>query len=464
MTPAPDTPTSEWRWITGHAATVLVGQLAVMAFGVTDTVLAGRYAESALAALSVGSAYYISVFVALMGIMQALLPVWAELHGARRQAEVGHSLRQALYLCLTTTAVGTFALLNPSPLPHWASVPAEMHGPVSDYLAILSLALGPALLFRMFSTLNQALGKPRLVTVLQVGALALKIPLSWWLTFGGGGLAAMGLQGCAWATVVVNVGMVGVALVLLRSQDLYRPYAIWRRLEPPDWARLRQYTRLGVPAGLAILVEVTSFTLMALFIARMGQTASAAHQVASNLAAILYMVPLAFAIATSARTSYWLGAAQPQRAQRAAVTGLILGMSLAILFAALTALLREPLALAYTSRPAVAATAATLLGWIALYHCADALQALCVFLLRCYRISVAPLVVYCLLLWGLGLSGGYWLAYIGGGPIAAMGRPEAFWITSAVALLGVSGIFSVMLWHAMRSSRAVRACASHPDP
>ena len=72
----------EARTILRHAGTVLVGQLAVMAFGVADTLIAGRYDASALAALSVGSAIYISIYVALNGLITALLPVWAELRGA----------------------------------------------------------------------------------------------------------------------------------------------------------------------------------------------------------------------------------------------------------------------------------------------------------------------------------------------------------------------------------------------
>ena len=39
--------------IARHAVTVLAGQLAVMAFGVTDTIVAGRFSADALAALSV---------------------------------------------------------------------------------------------------------------------------------------------------------------------------------------------------------------------------------------------------------------------------------------------------------------------------------------------------------------------------------------------------------------------------
>ena len=34
---------SEWRVLGRHAATVLVGQLAIMAFGVADTIIAGRH-------------------------------------------------------------------------------------------------------------------------------------------------------------------------------------------------------------------------------------------------------------------------------------------------------------------------------------------------------------------------------------------------------------------------------------
>lgn len=436
---------SELTTIARHAGTVLVGQLAVMAFGVTDTIVAGRYSEKALAALSVGSAIYISVYVALMGVVQALLPAWAELHGGRRQHELGRSVRQALYLCAITIGVGMAALLFPGPLLRWTRVPEALQSEVRQYLAVLALALAPSLLFRLYSTLNQALGKPLLVTWLQIGSLALKVPLSAWLAFGGWGVAARGAVGCALATLLVNCVMLGLALWLLRSQDLYRPYRLWQRLERPDWRQIRAFARLGVPGGLAIMVEVTSFTLMALFIARLGSVASASHQIAANLAAVLYMTPLSLAIATSARVSYWLGAGQPQRARQVVGTGLRAATGLALLASGLLWLLREPLAAVYSNQAVVVAGASDLLGWVALYHLADALQAVCVFILRCYRVSVAPLVVYSLLLWGLGLAGGYALAYQGLGPWAAQVSPRAFWIASTVALALVALIFAAMV-------------------
>jgi MATE family multidrug resistance protein len=120
-------PGTERRTIAQHALTVLAGQLAVMAFGVTDTIVAGRYSEGALAALSVGSAIFVSVYVSLMGIFQALLPLWAEQRGAGQPQAIGRTLRQAMYMALAACVLGMGVLLFPGALLRWA--PKAAPGP-----------------------------------------------------------------------------------------------------------------------------------------------------------------------------------------------------------------------------------------------------------------------------------------------------------------------------------------------
>jgi MATE family multidrug resistance protein len=443
---------SERGIIARHAGTVLAGQLATMAFGVTDTIVAGRYSQPALAALSVGSAVFISVFVAMMGIFQALLPTWAELHGARRHEDVGRSVRQALYLFALASVVGVAGLLYPNALLYGTRVPRELQESVRAYLAVLALALPPALLFRMFSTLNQSLGKPKLVTWLQLGSLLVKVPLSIWFVFGGLGVPAGGVVGCAWASVVVNWMMLAVAVWLVRHDPLYRPYAIWGAIERPHWPTISQFARLGIPAGLSIMVEVTSFTFMALLIARQGTLPTAAHQIASNMAALLYMVPLSIAIATSARVSYWIGAGDGGKARASIRTGFRIGFSLCFTLIATVLVARSGIASVYSSDPQVAAVAAGLLAWVAVFHFGDTMQALCVFMLRCYRVTVAPLVAYCVLLWGVGVVGGYQLAYRGIGPWPALNTPSAFWMAATTALTLLALILPLILWRAVRRS------------
>jgi multidrug resistance protein, MATE family len=446
---------SELGIIARHAGTVLIGQLAVIAFGVADTLIAGRSSPQALAVLSLASSIYISIYVALNGMLQALLPVWAQLRGAGRTADIGRSVRQALYICAGAALIGCTGLWFSEPWLRWTDVPPDLWPEVKAYLQVLAIALVPSLLFRMYSTFNQSLGYPRLVTWLQAGALLVKVPLSYVLTFGIESAhlqwEGMGVVGCAWATLGVNAFMLGTGVILLRTQDIYRPYRLWQKMEPPDWPQLGRFLHLGVPAGLSIMVEVTSFTLMALFIARLGAVSSASHQIASSLAAVLYMVPLALGIASSARTGYWLGAAQAHKARQAASMGIGLAVVAALIGAGLLAWFRGPVAQAFTNDPGVATAATVWLGWVALYHLADAVQAVCAFLLRCYRITMAPLLIYTALLWGLGLYGGYRLAYQDLGSWAARPSVDTFWMTSTVALAIVSILFAVLVWRATRA-------------
>ena len=446
---------SERGTILRHAATVLAGQLAVMAFGVTDTIVAGRHAEASLAALSIGSAIFVSVYVSLMGLLQALLPVWAEQRGAKNPALIGASFRQALYVCTAASLLGMAILLSPQALLQWTDVPPALRPAITGYLAILALALPPAMLFRMYSTLNQALGRPQLVTWLQVAALFIKLPLSIWFTFGGAGLPSMGVQGCAWATLVVNYSLLGLGLWLLRTQDLYVPMRLWQRMERPDMRQIGAFARLGIPAGLAIAVEVTSFTLMALFIARQGVLASAGHQIASNVAAVLYMVPLSLAIAASARVSFWRGAGDEARARAVVWIGFRLSALMSVALTAILLIAKSAVAGVYSNQAGVVLLSASLLGWVALYHLADAMQTLCVFILRSYRITVGPLVVYCVLLWGGGLGGGYVLAYRGIGPWPASHSPTSFWAASTLALAVTAAAFAWMLRRVVHRPAAV---------
>lgn len=445
---------SEISLIARHAGTVLVGQLAVMAFGVTDTIVAGRFSADALAALSVASAVFVSVYVSLMGVLQALLPVWAEQYGRGEAQAIGQSFRQSLYLALAASALGMAILLFPEPLLRLTEVPDSMQESVRHYLIIVGWALPSALFFRLYTTLNQALGHPQLVTWIQVGALAPKVLLSIWFTFGGWGLEPQGAAGCAWATLLVDYAIAAMALVLMRTQRLYRPLQLWQRMEAPDWQHLGNFLRLGIPAGLAIAVEVTSFTLVALFVARQGTLAAASHQIAANLAALCYMLPLSLGIAVSARASWWRGQGQETHAQSVAWLGVRLALICGTVLSAGMLLTRQWLPQIYTGDAQVVALTATLLLWVALYQAADSIQCVCIFLLRSWRVTLAPLVVYCALLWGVGLGGGYWLAYKNEATRAYWSTtPAPFWIAVAAALAVVAIIFVVLVQRVFAAQR-----------
>jgi len=111
--------------------------------------------------------------------------------------------------------------------------------------------------------------------VLNLGALALKIPANWVFMHGieAGGMTlipALGGAGCAVATAALAwLTAIAAAIVLLRHRGL-RSYQVLRPVAP-DRHRLLQLLRLGLPIGATQLVEVTAFTFMAIFLARSGR-------------------------------------------------------------------------------------------------------------------------------------------------------------------------------------------------
>lgn len=443
-----------------HAWAVFVGQIAVMGFGVVDTIVAGRHSDVSLAALAIGTAVFITVHVSLMGLLTGLLPIWAELHGARRHRDIGPSVRQALYIWAAASVLGMALLLHPGPLLRWTQVPADLQPVAASYLTVIGWSLPAALGFRAFSTLNQALGRPQLVSWLQVLSLGVKLPLSVWWTFGGAGVPSLGVVGCAWATFTANLLMCVLAVWLLATQRMFRPLRLWRWPERPHGPTLLAFARLGVPAALTLLVEITSFTLMALFVARLGTAAAGAHQIASNVAALLYMAPLSLAVAASARVGWWRGSGHELRARAVALQASWVALAVSLLLALLLLAGRHWLPAVYTTQVTVQLLAAQLLAWVAILHVADAMQTLAIFLLRCWRVTLAPLLLYGVFLWGLGLGGGYMLAYRGLGSLGPLQSPAAFWQAAAAAVALTALLVQWMLRRV--SARAVRRAQAAP--
>lgn len=444
------------RQIAPLAWPVFIGQVSVLAFNTIDTVLVARTSASDLAALAVGASVYTSIFVGFMGVLLALSPIVGQLQGAGRLHEAGAQAHQSVWLALVLAALGCTLLLFPAPFLAWSQATPEVADKVRTYLAMLAFSLPAALLFTIYRAFNTAVSRPKAVMVLQVSALGLKLPLTWALVSGvpALGLAPMGVVGCGIATAVAMWAQVLVGWWWLRRDDSYAVYGLFGRgLDQPSTGALREQLRLGLPLGGSILVEVTGFTFMALFIARLGTTPVAGHQIAVNLVSMMFMVPLGVANATTTLVAQQLGAGHGAAARRLGWHGLWLGWLLAGVLGALVFGLREPVLGLYTQDAAVIAAAMPLLAWLALFHLADATQTIAAFVLRAYKVATVPMVIYVVALWGVGLGGGQFLAF-GAAPAvpAAWQGAPGFWVASTAGLLvAATGMVLFLRW---RSAQA----------
>jgi MATE family multidrug resistance protein len=422
---------------------VLIAQAAVMANGVIDTLMAGRLSSLDLAAVGIGTSIYATIFVTAMGVLLALAPVVSHHFGAGRFEEIGADVRQCFWLALLLSAIAVVVLKHPDPLLNFSRLTPEVDLKVRAYLDGMAWAAPGALFFRVFFGFTTGIGWPRPVMVFNLLGLALKAPLNWVFMYGHFGFPAMGAAGCGWSSAAIAWAMSTLAWVWCRRDAEYAPYAVFARFDPPRLTALREFLVLGLPMGVTFLVDVTAFTFMALFIARLGPEISAAHQIAANVAVFLFMVPLALGSATGVVVGQALGAGESRRSRHAGLLGLAVGCAAAAILGAALYLGAGPLARAYTADAQVAATAATLLSIVAVYHLADAVQAVMAQVLRGYKRATAPMVIYAVALWGVGLGGGYLLGLTNtfGTPLGAAG----FWIAATASLVvagaGVLGYF-----------------------
>ena len=451
------------RRIAALAWPTYVGQVAVLAFGTVDTVLVARHSATDLAALAIGGAAYISVFIGLMGVILALGPIAGQLYGARRLADAGHAVQQAVWLALALSVVGAALLLFPEPFLRLSNAAPEVETRARGYLAAVACALPASLLFTAYRAFNIAVSRPKAVMALQVSALVLKVPLSALLVFGlelpfGLHVPAWGAPGAGIATAIVMIGQALAAAIVLRRDPWYATFGLQGRFARPDRTALGGLLRLGVPMGLSMLVEVTGFAFMAFFISRLGAMPVAGHQIAVNLVSLMYMLPLAIANAAGTLAAQRIGAGDPQGARRTGWHGVLLGMLCgATIGLAVYGLRREILAL-YTDDAVIAAAALPLLAWLALFHTADATQAVSAFVLRAYRIVNVPLVINAIAMWGVGLAGGYTLAFVGG-PLPLRGA-QGFWAAATLGLVVAAIAQLALLAHAFGRQRAALRTAA----
>ncbi|CDM23630.1 MATE efflux family protein [Castellaniella defragrans 65Phen] len=414
-------PAAPWRTILRQAWPILVSSWAGIVFAVLDTAMVGHASAADLQAMSLGASVYITVFVGLMGVVHALIPIIAQHFGAGRLREAGRAWGQGVWLALLLSALGGASMLFPDV---WLSlsgdVEPEVRRRVAGYLIALALALPPALLFRTIYATSTAISQTREVMAINLGSIVFKLLFNVWFIFGGLGLPALGVVGAGIATLAVNWMMLAAGLWMIRHRRAFR--ALAPRLERPRWADQKELLRLGLPMGGSYLIEVCAFSFMALLIARDGLYVSGAQQILANLIALAYMLPMSLSLATASLTAQAVGALDPALARRTGLSGIGLVALGALLTGVVLIVGQDAIVRAYTDEVRVAAIALTLLQIAPWFHFWDAMHCISAYILRAYKIALVPLILQVTALTGLGLVGGWWLGY---GPAAGALAPLA---------------------------------------
>lgn len=442
---------------------LVLAQLSQTAMGFVDTVMAGRYSAVDLAAVAVGSSIFFPVYLFLIGLLSAVTPLVAQAHGRGDGQTVRRAIRQGMMIGLATGLLLMPLLWTMRPFMIWMGVDTEVI-PITDrFLFAISWGLPIAGLFFPLRNGGDGLGKPRLSMFAGFFGLLINIGANYVLIYGKFGLPALGGAGCGWATALSISAMLGCMALLLKKSRIAGTNRLMT-LAPAGTvfpgSSLAAFLRLGVPLGLALFIECSIFTIIALFIAKLGAQVVAAHQIALNFTSQLYMVPYSLAMALTVRVGFTIGRRRLARLRRVVRTGLVLALTGSVCTCLLMALFAHEIAMLYSVDPAVQALAATLLVFAAIFQLPDAMQVNCGGILRGCKDTRVPLLLMLLAYWGIGLPLGYGLG------LARLGGlepgPQGFWIGLICALATAAVLLGLRVRVILRRLTGERTRAGRP--
>lgn len=389
-----------------------LGQIAMMT---TDLALLGRLGDKVMAAASLAHTVLFAMFVIGAGLVSAVAPLAAQAFGARKPEGVRAALRVGLWLSAIAGVPITLMTLYGYEMLVFLGQDDEAARLAARYLQGLALSLAPGWAFIAIRGFMGAVNRPEPALAIMLAAVPINALLAYGLIYGAFGLPNLDLLGAGIATTIVNFVMLGAALWVCVTQRPFRKYQVLGRFWRWDWPLMRSLLVIGLPISATFFLEFGLFGASSLLVGVIGVTELAAHQIALQTAAVIFMAPFGISMAATVRVGQALGRRDMASARRAGF--IALGLALAFMCAAtlLIALTRGIIPhffLGFASQATeTLALASTLLVVAASFFIFDGLQTVGAGALRGLNDTRIPFLFALFSFWGVGFPAAWGLAF-----------------------------------------------------
>jgi MATE family multidrug resistance protein len=417
-----------------------LGQIAMMT---TDIAMIGRLGSEAMAAAALAHTVFFVSFTFGMGLVSAVAPLAAQAFGGRNPHLIRRSLRAGLWAALLISLPmmalsfrGEQILLMLGQAPTSARLAQE-------YLFGLTWSILPALWFIAIRGFMSAINRPEPILWITLAAIPANALLVYLLLYGAFGLPQLGLFGAGLATSIVNLGTFLAGLWFAARRRPFRKFHVLGHVWRADWQLMRKLVVIGAPISISFLLEYGLFGAAGLLMGVISTTALAAHQIALQVAAILFMVPFGISMAATVRVGHAVGRGDAAGVRRAGYIATWLGIVLAAVLTAAVMVSRFGIAEVFLgeSTDGTAELSATLLLVGSTFFIADAIQTVAAGSLRGMNDTRIPLLLATFSYWLVGFpcAGllGFWT------PLGAVG----VWIGLSVG----TAFYAVLLLLRFRS-------------
>ena len=439
------------------AVPVMFTQIGGALVGLFDTMMVGHYATVDLAAVSFSNAIFFTIMVFASGSLMGLTPLIGLQDGELSQhpdkansirAKMASLLQNGLYFTLIISMVTTVLLALCIPFLDRFGQDPEVIEVARPYYILIVISLFPYLLFCLQKQFLEGLGNTIVAMVIVLAMNALNVLLNWVFIYGHWGAPAMGAVGAGIATLVSRIGMPVCLFVAIMLHRHWRDYIRLFSRHLSSWREVCHIARIGFPVGGQTFFETVTFTLAVVAIGWISKEAVAAHQIASQISNLTFMLAVGIGAGTTIRVSHQLGKGDLPAVRMASNASIHLVILMNTIGAALMIGLRHYIPYLFTDDQEVITIASQLLVFAGLYQYSDGLQAVGASMLRGITDVKVPMVIAFISYIIIGLFIGYVCAF----PLG-MGA-AGIWIGFIVGLT-----FAAVLFHT-RFNRLYKRMAS----
>jgi MATE family multidrug resistance protein len=421
------------------AVPVVLAELGWMAMGVVDTLMVGPLGPEAIGAVGIGSSLFTAIVIFAMGLLLGLDTLVSQAFGAGRLEDCHRWLLHGIVMSVAVAMPAVLVLVGLAALlSRWGLDPTVL--PLTQpYLTILTWSVPPLLMYATFRRYLQGMHVVRPVMIALVAANFTNAFMNWVLIYGHLGAPALGVSGSAWATVIARIAMAVYLLAVIVVRERGRRPGLFETPLTVDAAWVRRLVTLGFPAAAQISLEVGVFAAATALAGRLAPTALAAHQIALNIAACAFMVPLGVASAGAVRVGHAIGRGDAAAAERAGWTALLFGAVFMACTALLFILAPRLLIGAFTTDPGVLAIGSSLLLVAAVFQLFDGIQGVATGVLRGLGDTRTAMLWNLFGHWLIGLPLGYALCFSVGVGVAGL------WWGLSTGLI-ICGVALLVVW------------------
>ncbi len=213
--------------------------------------------------------------------------------------------------------------------------PAEAIGEAEIYLRIIFLAMPFIYFFAFLQMAQRGAGDSRTPFYFMALTVVLDVLLNPMLINGYGPFPRLGVAGSAWSTFIGNgVSLACLIVVLYRRRSPLALNTAELRLLKPDRVILLSLIERGLPMGLQMLVISGAAMAMIGMVNSYGSVMAAAYTAASQVWTYIQMPAMALGAAISSMAAQNVGAGRWDRVDRVARSGVISGLVITGLVAA----------------------------------------------------------------------------------------------------------------------------------